>query len=391
MFGGTFAYMAPEHLEAFNPADPTGHGAVTARSDLYSLGLVLQQLLDGRISFSLFNRRGKITDTLRTMAADRRRSAPVCNAGLPGARMTLERTIGRCLEPEPEDRFSSGAELAEQLDGCRRMREAERQLPRVSAVYNTILRRPFFWLIALVVLPQIAASIVNVSYNVTQIVSELDDVQKSEFNRLVIGYNAIVYPLAVLAFVIAVRPVWRCWTSLSGAERLTEGEVKAARRRALRLPRWIAALAALGWFPGGFIFPLALQLTTGIDVAIAVHFVASFCLSGLIALAYSLCGVEFVVLRGLYPGLWRDVRHFTSVARDELAPVGRQLNRIELLAGSIPLVAAICMLILGNAANVTFRVLVTALIVLGMLGFYVTSAITRHLSQVIVALTNVKT
>ena len=52
MFGGTFAYMAPEHLDAFNPGDPTGPDAVTARSDLYSLGLVLQQLLDGRMSFA---------------------------------------------------------------------------------------------------------------------------------------------------------------------------------------------------------------------------------------------------------------------------------------------------------------------------------------------------
>src|SRR5437763_2787865 len=38
--GGTFAYMAPEHMDAFNPGDPTGHEAVTAKSDMYSLGLV---------------------------------------------------------------------------------------------------------------------------------------------------------------------------------------------------------------------------------------------------------------------------------------------------------------------------------------------------------------
>ena len=47
LFGGTFAYMSPEHLDAFNPGDATGHEAVTARSDMYSLGLVLQQLFGG--------------------------------------------------------------------------------------------------------------------------------------------------------------------------------------------------------------------------------------------------------------------------------------------------------------------------------------------------------
>ena len=83
MFGGTFAYMSPEHLDAFNPGDTTGHEAVTARSDLYSLGLVLQQLLEGRISFPLFNKRGNMVDTLKKMASDRRQSSPVCHKGLP--------------------------------------------------------------------------------------------------------------------------------------------------------------------------------------------------------------------------------------------------------------------------------------------------------------------
>jgi len=166
--------------------------------------------------------------------------------------------------------------------------------------------------------------------------------------------------------------------------------VQAARQKALRLPRFIAVLTALGWFPGGFIFPLAIHLTSGIKPDIAAHFVASFCLSGLIALSYSLCGVEFVVLRGLYPGLWRDAQHFTDVARKELAPVKAQLNRIEILAVMIPLFAAIFMLLLGNAANTTFKVLVTSLIVLGMMGFHITSKITRHLYEVVVALTNTK-
>ena len=180
MFGGTFAYMAPEHLDAFNPGDPTGHEAVTARSDMYSLGLVLQQLLEGRIGFPQFDRKAKMADTLRAMADERRRAAPICRPGLPGARMTLERSIGRCLEPNPEDRFASGAELAEQLDGCRRLREAERQLPqRAGRCSAPILRRPFLWLVLLVLLPQIAGSIVNIAYNVTQIVGKLDGAQQA--------------------------------------------------------------------------------------------------------------------------------------------------------------------------------------------------------------------
>jgi eukaryotic-like serine/threonine-protein kinase len=389
LFGGTFAYMSPEHLDAFNPGDPTGHEAVTARSDLYSLGLVLQQLLEGRVAFPQFDRKAKMADTLRAMSAERRREAPVCKPGLPSARMTLERSIGRCLEPNPTDRFASGAELGAQLEGCRHLREAELRLPTVPAMFAPILRRPFMWLVLLVVLPQIGASIVNITYNSTMIGSTLTAAQQKQFMRLVASYNAIIYPVAIFIFVFVVRRVWRTWHALSNAERLPEGEVQLARRRALRLPRFIAGLTAFGWFPGGVIFPLAIKLTAPpLDFQVAAHFVVSFCLSGLIALAYSLCGVEYVVLRGLYPGLWRDAHDFTETARKELLPVHRQLNRIEYLAVSIPLVAAIVFVMIGDAH--TTRAMAAALIFLGFLGFHFTSVIRNNLSRVLVALTNTK-
>ncbi len=391
LFGGTFMYMAPEHLDAFNPEDQTGHEAVTARSDIYSLGLVLQQLLEGCLSIPMLERKAKMTDTLREMANERRRQRPAIPPGPPGARKTLQRTIARCLEPRPEDRFPSGGELAEQLDGCRQLRQAERQLPPVP--FAAILRHPFRWLIILALLPQIAGSIVNISYNSTQIVRELTDEQKQLFVRLVFGYNAVVYPLAIVLFIIAVWPVWQCWRALAEGAPLAEGQVKAARRRALQLPGWIAALTAGGWFPGGVLFPLLIALLTPpLDFRVMAHFFVSFFLSGLIALAYSLCGAQFVVLRALYPGMWRDVRHFGDAARRELAPTAARLGYIQLLAGSIPLLGAVLMLgIGGDASNTNFRLLVTGLIVLGGFGYHVASAVTRGLSRVAVALTGTKT
>jgi serine/threonine protein kinase len=391
MFGGTFAYMSPEHLDAFNPDDPTGHEAVTARSDLYSLGLVLRQLLHGRSSFPPIVRKANLGETLRAIADERRQAGTPCTPGTPDARMTLERTICRCLEPNPEDRFASGAALAAQLNGCQRLREAELKLPAVPQMFQPILRHPFLWLLVLVVVPQLIGSAVNITYNLTQIVTELSEIQKAQFNRLVLAYNAVVYPAAVVIFVVVVRRVWRSWTALQAGVRLPEGEVQIARRKILRLPRWIAGLTAFGWFPGAIIFPLAIQLTAPpLDFLMAAHFFVSFCLSGLIALAYSLCGVEFVVLRGLYPGMWRDAQNSTAVAREELQPVSGQLNRIELLAVSIPLLTAIVFLLFGNVANGTFRMIVASLNVMGMLGFHITSAVKNHLSRVLVALTNTK-
>jgi hypothetical protein len=352
---------------------------------------VLKQLLAGRIAFPQHDRKAKMADTLRAMADERRQETPICSPGLPCGRMTLERSIGRCLEPKPEDRFESGAELAAQLDGCRHLREAELKLPRVPAMYTPILRRPFLWLVLLVLIPQVAASIVNITYNATQIGGKLTEAQNEQFMRLVAGYNAIIYPIAIIVFVIVVRRVWRVWNGLATAARIPEGDVQTARRRALKLPRFIAGLTVFGWFPGGIIFPVTIMLTTPpLDFNVAAHFLVSFWLSGLIALAYSLCGVEFVVLRGLYPGLWRDAQNFTAAARQELAPVHKQLNRIEILAVLIPLLAAIVFVMLGDADSFTFRLMVGALIILGMFGFYFTTTIANNLSRVLVALTNTK-
>jgi serine/threonine protein kinase len=390
MFGGTFAYMSPEHLDAFNPADPTEADAVTPRSDIYSLGVVLQQLLDGRTTVPMPDRKAKMADTLRTMADERRREQPTCRAGAPGARMTLERSIARCVNPSPDERFPSGAELGEQLDGCRRLRQAERQLPPVKKVFQPILRRPFLWLILLVMLPQFVGSAVNITYNATQIVGHLSQRQRELFVELVFNYNAIVYPIALVLFVLGVRPVWRCWGALSRAETVADAEVEAARRRALRLPRFIAGLVALGWFPGG-VFPLLIDaLAPELGWRAQAHFVVSFWMSGLIALAYSLCGVQFIAVRALYPGLWTDARQFGDTARRELAPVTTQLAWIQVLAGSIPLLAAVLVVLVGDSDDRTFQLLVVALIVLGMAGSHITNIVTRRLSRVVAALTSTK-
>jgi hypothetical protein len=254
-----------------------------------------------------------------------------------------------------------------------------------------VLRRPFLWLILMVVLPQLAGSAVNIAYNATQIGGKLTPEQKQLFTQLIIGYNAIVYPIALTLFILAVRPVWKCWNALASAEPLADGYVESARRKALRLPLWTAALTAFGWFPGGFLFPAIIFLAhPPLSMDTAGHFVTSFCMSGLIALAYSLCGVEFVVLRALYPGMWRNARDFEHSAKQELAAVPKHLFWIIVLAVAIPLLAAIMSLVLGDNPVDMIRILAAGLIFLGIAGLGVAIVVSRVLSRVAQALTGAK-
>ncbi len=110
--GGTMAYMAPEHLEAVALRD---EGRVDRRSDVYSLGVLLFEALTGSRPFPAPSAAASVPDALRRAADDRRSAPPRLREAHPEIPTALERVIRRCLEPDPDDRFPTAAELAVDL------------------------------------------------------------------------------------------------------------------------------------------------------------------------------------------------------------------------------------------------------------------------------------
>ena len=98
---GTPAYMAPEQLEGKE---------VTAKSDLYSLGLVLYEILTGRRAFD--------ATTLPELMKQREKSAPASPSSLVrDLDPVVERVILRCLENDPVRRPASALQVAAALPG----------------------------------------------------------------------------------------------------------------------------------------------------------------------------------------------------------------------------------------------------------------------------------
>ena len=390
-FGGTLGYMAPEHLDAFATGSGTSPEAVDERADLYSLGVVLFELCTGRLPFERRPRSGRqLEELVRELAAERHAGPPSLPAerGVPGP---LARAICRCLEPDPKQRYQSAAELARALDGCRELHRVERSLPPPGPLTRGLRRWPFALGGLLALLPHVLGSVVNVSYNSLRIVDRLTPEQQATFQRLVLVYNAITYPICILLLAGLVLPLRRVRLGLSGPQPPSFETVGAARRAALQLPLWCAVLSCIGWLPGGLLFPFGIERLSGpIDADVYRHFLISFTISGVIALTFSAFAVQFVALRVLYPWLWTDASDLRSTARSELAGQDRRLAWFQLLSVLIPLAAAVLMVGVGpeefKEGYRPFRLLVTALIALGMAGLGVAMTVSRRLHEMLAAL-----
>ncbi|MBC7106931.1 MAG: serine/threonine protein kinase, partial [Firmicutes bacterium] len=98
---GSARYMSPEQIRS-KPVD--------ARSDIYSLGVVMYEMIAGRPPFDGTNMPEIARHHLRTPPPSLAEIRPDLPAG-------LEKVIMRCLEKMPEDRFVSMDELIGALVG----------------------------------------------------------------------------------------------------------------------------------------------------------------------------------------------------------------------------------------------------------------------------------
>ena len=143
--GGTLAYMAPERLAAI--ADG-GRGRPPKasdlhRADLYAMGLLLLESLTGRAPEVDRGRASGPRELAGTLAG-RRRTLPDSlrgpgNSAVPPA---LRSILGRCLAPDPADRYARGGELAEDLDRWRSDRPlAFAEEPRRATLTRKVRQR----------------------------------------------------------------------------------------------------------------------------------------------------------------------------------------------------------------------------------------------------------
>jgi serine/threonine protein kinase/Tfp pilus assembly protein PilF len=108
--GGTLPFMPPEQIEAFR--SQSLH--LDNRSDIYSLGVILYELLTGRHPFPTPS--GPVKEVMDKMIADRLASPPSVCRWNKAVSPAVESIIHRCLQPDPNRRYQSARQLKEDLD-----------------------------------------------------------------------------------------------------------------------------------------------------------------------------------------------------------------------------------------------------------------------------------
>jgi len=108
---GTAAYMSPEQATAASPVD--------GRSDIYSLGCVLYEMLAGRMAFSGPNLKSVLTQQLTT-------DPPLIHVSRPEVPAALVAIVRRAMAKALEERFQTAGEMADALS------ETLGGLPRLS-------------------------------------------------------------------------------------------------------------------------------------------------------------------------------------------------------------------------------------------------------------------
>lgn len=115
--GGTLPYMAPETLqEIITPAKRLTSKGVKA--DLYSLGVILYELLSGVHPFGRFPKTRRLREGIAQVLEKQKAGSKPLSQLVPSVPNRLSKTVEKCLAFDPDQRFSDAEELLNELNRC---------------------------------------------------------------------------------------------------------------------------------------------------------------------------------------------------------------------------------------------------------------------------------
>jgi serine/threonine protein kinase len=398
-FGGSLSYMSPEQLMACRPAHMQEAAALDTRSDIYSLAVVLWELLTGRKPFDDSEAQaararsgGSVSDAtaLDLMLATRREGvSSEALAALPtDCPAALRRVLIKALSANRDQRWASGAELAEQLQLC--LDPQARDLVDPPASSWRLRLRPFFLPLTVlaVLVPNLLAAAYNIQHNQLLIVSKLSERGQDQFMLVAILLNLSVWPIAGAVLIYGCRYVILVPRRVRGGPAPPPEDVARARHDCLVVSDRVVFVVFSAWLVAGLMFAVTLFVAGGISGRSAIHFVASLTMCGAIALAYPFFLLNFYIVRSVYPEL---VAYGQTDPREagQLRALSRRLSRYLAIAAAVPLLGVVAVSFLTATEIAEVIVPIRVLCIGGIAGFALAYWLSRQIESDIQALERV--
>lgn len=388
-FGGSLAYMSPEQLEAFSPDHPRQASELDARADIFSLGVVLWELLTGYRPFNDPVVEGDWKTTLRELTAQRS-AGPTAQAQsqFPSqAPAGMREALCKALAAHPDQRFRSAAQLVRELELCLKPQAQRLLRPTYGKWRATVCRHSVLFLLLAGLLPNVIASGFNIFYNYSEIVLRLGKSAEQVFYRQLYAVNPAAYLVGVGVLLTLAWPVLRGVASRARSRGVNVKHLPRLRARCLRLGDYVAWVSAAEWAISGVVFPWWLYHQTSGSTSMQfehyVQFLASQLLCGLLAATLAFFSVNFLSVRYLYPTLVQaDSDDLGAVAN--LRSLSRRTAWVFIVAVAVPFVA-----ILATVFVHTGRWALGGLTIVGLVGFFVSHLISRAIQSDIGALASV--
>ncbi|MGB7347053.1 MAG: serine/threonine-protein kinase [Pirellulaceae bacterium] len=343
-FGGSIGYMSPEHLRAISARLMDEPEDVREKADLYSLAILLWELWQGHRPFAANATPSSWSEAVWQQLNSRGEPPKEPTRSGTASERVLEATLRKAMAFDPEDRLSSGDEMAGRLTLALHP-EAARLFDPGKQTWRYKVLQWSTWMVPMivVVVPNIFAMVFNFVYNFFALLGKHDDLVNRP-DEYIPGLKGFFTTLSgTVSFVcLAAGILFMIKLTKAFARAIENAETGApADERSIRSIIYLGQNGALIggalWAIAGLIYPVALtmrfpQLPTGE----AVRFFFSLVICGGVAAIYPYFGMTILGSLIYYPRLIKNSMQDASFAK-RFALVVRQSERFMWAAVAVPL------------------------------------------------------
>ncbi len=349
-FGGSLAYMSLEQLEAMSPSCKRQADELSGACDVYSLGILLYELLVGRRPFyepDSFDASSMLFDFVESRTAGLQGAA---KKELAGNEYLLVHAIERALEPDAEKRIKPEV-LEKQLEWAANSSIDQFLKPDVRGWRSWVSWMPFLTGVVISFVIAIFATWFIISYNLAEAIASNDALLYMWLRRSI---NIVVFNGGMIALYMLFSKANRILREPDGD--YSTQEIQTAIHVNLNFGHWAAILFISLWTIAGVVYPIGLTVGGARLVGTAwLDFIGSHLLAGLTTGAYVFCGVTCCSLAAWHARLVRVAidKSVWPEFGQELKKLRRRVSFYQILAVATPL-ASIAVLINWRHTDNTF-------------------------------------